>query len=75
MRVNVRVEFDLVEEAFAAEHSVDQAELAASGMSADEVAGALVDAIQARAAKKRSRGAPPPEPSAGGDYPVDPEQD
>lgn len=77
MRVNIRVEFDLVEEIDASDHSVDQAELAASGMSPDEIAGALVDSIQARAAKVRGQGKarPQPDPSTPGDYPVDPDQD
>lgn len=75
MRVNIRVEFDLVEEAFASGNSVDQAELAASGMTADEIAGALVESIQTRAAKVRGRGAPKPAPAPSGDYPLDPEQD
>ena len=85
MRVNITVTFDLVEDAFASGNSVDQAELAASGMSPDEIAGALVESIQQRAAKLRGKSQawpkPQPQPDAkpeeskGGDYPVDPDQD
>ena len=77
MRVNISVAFEVVEEIAAGEHSVDLADLEASAMGPDETAAAVVATIQDAAGKARGRRAPRPEPaaSAGGDYPLDPEQD
>jgi hypothetical protein len=80
MRVNIEVSFDVVEEIDAGEFSVDLADLEASGMGPAETAGAVMATIQdaARAARAKASGARKERPasaSAGGDYPLDPEQD
>jgi hypothetical protein len=81
MRVNIEVSFEVVEDAFAGEHSVDLADLEASGMGPHEAAGAVVATVQDDARKARSKAAgarkerPAAAASAGGDYPLDPDQD
>jgi hypothetical protein len=73
MRVNIKVQFDLVDINDASDTSVDQADLAASGMDAHEVAQALCDAIEARAATVRSGSKPGAveAPLTGPDYGAD----
>jgi hypothetical protein len=84
MRVNITVAFEVVEEIDAGEHSVDLADLEASGMGPGETAGAVVATIQDAAGKARRRvvgeikarqARPEPSTSVGVDYPLDPEQD
>lgn len=77
MRVNITVAFDVVEEIDAGQHSVDLADLEASGMGPEETSGAIVATIEDAARKARGKGQqrPEPGPDAPRDYPLDPEQD
>ena len=80
MRVNINVSFEIVEEIDAGEHSVDLSDLEASGMGPGETAEAVAATIQAKAreAQRNADGVRKERPdtaSAGGDYPVDPDQD
>jgi hypothetical protein len=70
MRVNITVHFDIVDIVNASDTSVDQADLAASGMDAAEVAHALVDAIETRASAVRGKRKPGTveQPISGPDY-------
>jgi hypothetical protein len=76
MRVNIEVTFAVVEEIAASDHSVDLADLEASEMGPGETADAVVATIQDAARRARGKGKQPePAASAGGDYPLDPNQD
>jgi len=79
MRINITVMFDVVEEIYAGEHSVDLADMSAIGMGPREAADFLADAIEREAQKSRAlRVAAKDRPASaatGNDYPLDPDQD
>lgn len=79
MKVNISVSFDVVEDAFAWQNSVDLADLEASGMGPEEAAGAVMATIEHDARKGRAKHVAckerPATASVGTDYPLDPDQD
>lgn len=78
MRVNIKAEFEIVEEIDTSPCSVDLADFNACGMGPGDLGAALVATIEANARKSRAGFSPrkvPATASTGGDYPLDPEQD